>query len=125
MSERHDQPEAFDPRRSGAVGEGDLMAYAEGELSPERTDQVRAWTSQRPRMHERLETIRREREILRSIEDEMAPAGLVESAIQIAEREALLGEEFFEALPAAPLPMRAQRPAGAPWRALAMAACVV
>ena len=94
-----------DPARPSPIGEGEVMAYVEGELSPAREAQVRAWIGQRPRMQARLEDMRRERGLLSSLEDETAPAGLLEGAMQLAERAMLLDEATadFSELPPAPI----------------------
>lgn len=98
-------PLGQDPARPSPIGEGEVMAYVEGELSPAREAQVRAWIGQRPRMQARLEDMRRERGLLSSLEDEPAPAGLLEGAMQLAERSMLLddGTADFSALPPAPI----------------------
>jgi|GEM_PF-4158989 len=81
--------------------ESDILAWIEGELPPERADAVEAAFGEDPSLRAWAASMRGDRAMLRSWSERAvssAPGGLAESALEIVEREALLGPSVREAL---------------------------
>lgn len=89
--------------------EADLLAWIEGEkLSPEMDAAVARLLMSNPVLARELEAMRRDRDVMKSLEDEFkAPAGLiesVESALQpVLERQLLLGLQDGEPVESKPV----------------------
>lgn len=88
--------------------EADLLAWVEGEkLSPEMDAAVARLLMGDPGLARELDAMRGDRDVLRSLEDEKAPAGLIESveaALQpVLERQLLLGLQDGESVESRPV----------------------
>lgn len=76
------------------VSESDLLAYIEGDLPDDRTDEVRAALERDPKLAAWADAARADRDALRQWSRpgaSIAPPDLVEQAMRQAERNALLG----------------------------------
>ena len=76
-SERQHGDRANGARRA-RFDEGDLLAFVEGELDAGRTTEMEAALARNPDVAALVEGMRRDREVLLSIEDEPAPPDLLE-----------------------------------------------
>lgn len=113
------------PLPSG-LSEADLLALVEGEpLDRDRREVIRVILGRNPALARTIEAMRRDRAVLRSMDDVAAPAGLigaVEAALQpVLEREMLLGLREGEPVEDHP-PVSRVIPRNTSGRRLAMAA---
>ena len=73
------------------INEQDIAALIEGELSPDRVEAVRAALAEDSELRKQVEEMVRHRRVLRAEPaDEQAPAGIVEQALEEAERDAVI-----------------------------------
>lgn len=101
--------------------EAELLAYVETDPSSARRRELGEFLQTHPDLRRALDAMREDQVLLCQIGDAKAPDGIVDEALAVLEREALLGEgRMVEPAPAS-IPIDRARPRRA-FRALAMAA---
>jgi len=89
------------------IDESTLLAWIEGELGPQERRRVSAALALHPDLRDRVERMRADRDLLRTMPDAVAPPGLLAGLADAIEREMLLVDADHEDESGSPLPIHA------------------